>query len=86
MPAVITREQLTETVCRFAAEQASVNPAEVSVDMHFVNDLNFDSLDKVEFVMTLEDEFGVDIPDDEAMKAQFVRDAVELLCGYLSLT
>jgi acyl carrier protein len=58
-------------------EQLGVDPAEVVADASFVNDLGADSLDTVELVMAFEEEFGVEIPDDEAEKIQTVGNAVD---------
>jgi acyl carrier protein len=58
-------------------EQLGVDPAEVIAGASFVNDLGADSLDTVELVMAFEEEFGVEIPDDEAEKIQTVGNAVD---------
>jgi acyl carrier protein len=58
-------------------EQLGVDPAEVTAGASFVNDLGADSLDTVELVMAFEEEFGVEIPDDEAEKIQTVGNAVD---------
>jgi acyl carrier protein len=58
-------------------EQLGVDPDEVVAGASFVNDLGADSLDTVELVMAFEEEFGVEIPDDEAEKIQTVGNAVE---------
>ncbi len=60
-------------------EQLNVDAAKVTMDASFVDDLGADSLDTVELVMAFEEEFGVDIPDEEAEKIATVRDAVEYL-------
>jgi NADH dehydrogenase (ubiquinone) 1 alpha/beta subcomplex 1 len=56
-----------------------VNPDKVTLEAHFINDLGLDSLDTVEIVMAFEDEFGVEISDEEAEKIFTCNDAVELL-------
>lgn len=84
MPTTLNREQILERVCQLAAEQAGMSAAEVSLDSHLVHDLNFDSLDKVEFTMTVEDEFDVSISDDRADRVNTVRDAAELLLSALT--
>jgi acyl carrier protein len=58
-------------------EQLGVDPAEVIEGASFVNDLGADSLDTVELVMAFEEEFGVEIPDDEAEKIQTVGNAID---------
>ena len=61
------------------AEQLGVPEADVSNEKAFVADLGADSLDTVELVMALEDEFGIEIPDEEAEKIKTVGDAVRFI-------
>ena len=63
-------------------EQLGVDPAEVSTQASFVNDLGADSLDTVELVMAFEEEFGLEIPDEEAEKIQTVGQAVDYIKGH----
>jgi acyl carrier protein len=72
-------QDIEQRVIELAAEQAGVEPAQVTIQHHFVNDLNFDSLDKVEFAMKVEDEFEVHVPDEELEAVQTVGDATELV-------
>ncbi|MDR2708445.1 MAG: acyl carrier protein [Elusimicrobiota bacterium] len=58
-------------------EQLGVKPDEVTNSAHFVNDLGADSLDTVELVMAFEEEFHLEIPDEDAEKIQTVGDAIE---------
>lgn len=60
-------------------EQLGVDAEEVTADASFVEDLGADSLDTVELIMAFEEEFGVEISDDEAEKIRKVRDAVEYI-------
>src|SRR3954451_3301832 len=60
-------------------EQLGVDADEVSPDASFVEDLGADSLDQVELIMAFEEEFGVEISDDEAEKIRRVKDAVEYI-------
>lgn len=60
-------------------EQLGVDPVEVTPNASFVNDLGADSLDTVELVMALEEEFGMEIPDEEAEKIQTVGQATEYI-------
>lgn len=64
-------------VKKIIVEQLGVDPAEVTTGAHFVNDLGADSLDTVELVMALEEEFNAEIPDEDAEKIQTVGQAVE---------
>jgi acyl carrier protein len=56
-------------------EQLGVDAEEVKPEASFVDDLGADSLDTVELIMAFEEEFGIEIPDDEAEKIKTVRDA-----------
>ncbi len=69
-----------ETVKNIVVEQLSVEKAEsVTPESNFVNDLGADSLDTVELVMALEEEFDIEIPDDVAEKILTVQDAVDFI-------
>ncbi len=60
-------------------EQLGVDPEEVTNDASFINDLGADSLDTVELVMALEEEFDIEIPDEEAEKLQSVGQAIDYI-------
>ncbi|MCC6936547.1 MAG: acyl carrier protein [Thermomicrobiales bacterium] len=61
------------------AEQLGVEPEKVTPDAEFVQDLNADSLDLVELIMSLEEEFGVEISDEDAEKIVKVSDAMDYI-------
>ena len=61
------------------AEQLGVNPEEVTPNASFVDDLGADSLDTVELIMALEEEFNVEIPDEDAEKMKTVGDAIKYI-------
>lgn len=65
-----------ERVINIVAEQLGVEKDKIKLDSNFVNDLGADSLDTVELVMELEEEFDINIPDDAAEKIQTVGQAV----------
>lgn len=67
------QDKITEII----VEQLGVKPEEVTPEASFVDDLGADSLDTVELVMALEEEFGVEIPDEDAEKIQTVGDAIK---------
>ena len=70
-------ENLEQRVKKIVAEQLGRNIDEVKNESSFVDDLGADSLDTVELVMALEEEFGVEIPDDEAEKITTVQLALD---------
>jgi len=70
---------IQERVVSIVAEQLGVEKEKVTPQTHFINDLGADSLDTVELVMELEEEFEIDIPDDAAEKIQTVGQAIEFI-------
>ena len=68
-----------DRVIEIVAEQLGVDREKVSPETSFVNDLGADSLDTVELVMELEEEFDINIPDDAAEKIQTVGQAVQYI-------
>lgn len=66
-------DKVVEIVCN----QLSVNKEDVTPDASFVEDLGADSLDTVELVMAFEEEFGLEIPDDEAENITTIKSAVD---------
>ena len=71
--AVSTYDRLKQIV----AEQLGVDESEVTPQASFVDDLNADSLDLVELIMSLEEEFGMEIPDEDAERIRTVQEAVD---------
>ncbi|PWB58112.1 MAG: acyl carrier protein [Nitrosomonadales bacterium] len=70
---------IEQRVKKIVAEQLGVNEAEVKIESSFVDDLGADSLDTVELVMALEEEFDCEIPDEEAEKITTVKQAVDYI-------
>ncbi len=68
-----------EKVKEIIVEQLGVSPEQVTIDASFIDDLGADSLDTVELVMALEEEFNIEIPDEDAEKITTVKDAVNYL-------
>ena len=72
-------ENIEQRVKKIVAEQLGVNEADVKSESSFVNDLGADSLDTVELVMALEEEFETEIPDEEAEKIATVQQAIDFI-------
>jgi acyl carrier protein len=72
----MANEELFDKVKEVIAEQLNVDAADITPESAFVDDLGADSLDIVELVMALEEEFGISIPDEEAENIRTVGDAV----------
>ena len=70
-------ESIEQAVKKIIAEQLGVNEAEIKNPSSFVDDLGADSLDTVELVMALEEEFETEIPDEEAEKITTVQQAID---------
>jgi len=68
-----------EKIKSIIVEQLGVDESEVNPEAHFINDLGADSLDTVELVMALEEEFGVEISDEDAEKIQTVGDVIKFI-------
>ena len=66
-------------VVKIISEQLGVPEGDVKLESSFVNDLGADSLDTVELVMALEEEFGVEIPDEDAEKIATVQNAIDYI-------
>ncbi len=73
-----------ERVKKIVIEQLGVKEEEVKEDASFVDDLGADSLDTVELVMALEEEFETEIPDDEAEKITTVKQAIDYINAHSS--
>jgi len=75
----MTRDEIFEQVKSILVETLSVDEDKVSMEARFQEDLETDSLDLVELVMTMEEKFGVKISDEEAAKIRTVSDAVDFV-------
>ena len=74
---------IEQRVKKIVAEQLGANEADIKLESSFVNDLGADSLDTVELVMALEEEFECEIPDEEAEKITTVQQAVDYVNAHL---
>ncbi len=75
----MSADPIFESVKGILVEQLGVDGDTVSMESNFIDDLNADSLDIVELVMAMEQEFGISIPDEEAERIKSVGDAVEFI-------
>ena len=72
-------KSISEKVKDIIVEQLGVNPEQVTETASFIEDLGADSLDTVELVMAFEEEFGVEVPDEDAEKLQTVGNVVDYI-------
>ncbi len=72
-----------EKIRQIIVDELGVDEAEVTENARFIEDLGADSLDLVELVMRFEEEFGIEIPDEDAEKIQSVRDAYNYIDQHL---
>lgn len=72
---------IAEKVKQIVVDQLAVSEDQVTEDARFIEDLNADSLDIVELIMALEEEFSAEIPDEEAEKLKTVGDAIAYIDG-----
>jgi len=77
----LDREEVIRRVLKIVSSFDKVTK-QVSSDSHFINDLGLDSLDVVEVVMSLEQEFNVDMSNQDAEKIQSVKDAIDYFCAH----
>ena len=75
---------IEERVAKMVAEQLGVKEADVKSSSSFVEDLGADSLDTVELIMALEEEFDTEIPDEDAEKIATVQDAINYINANLT--
>ena len=68
-----------EKIIKLISETTKVDPSKIGMDTNFIEDLNLDSLDMVELMMKMEDDFGVEIPETDADGLKTVRDVVKYL-------
>ena len=71
--------EIEEKIIKIIGEQLAKDESEITMEANFVEDLEADSLDTIELVMALEEEFGIEIPDDSAEKITTVQAAVDFI-------
>ena len=79
----MTQEEIFEEVKKIIVEQLGVAETAVTMDASFIDDLGADSLDIVELIMALEEEFDTEIPDADAEKVVTVGDVVDYIKDYV---
>ncbi|MGH3080871.1 MAG: acyl carrier protein [Gaiellaceae bacterium] len=77
-----SRDEVFERIKEVLAERLSVEEADITEEANFQEDLDADSLDLVEMIMELEDQFGIKIPDEDAQKIQTVGQAVDYVTSH----
>ncbi|KAG5380394.1 hypothetical protein IGI04_028236 [Brassica rapa subsp. trilocularis] len=82
----LDKSDVTDRVISVVKNFQRVDPSKVTPKAHFINDLGLDSLDNVEVVMALEEEFGFEIPDNDADKIQSVDLAVDFIASHPQAT
>ena len=76
------KQQVVDKIAQLLAERFNVAADSITSDTNFQNDLQADSIDMVEFELELEDDFGAEIPDEEAAKIQTVGQAVDYIVSH----
>lgn len=77
-----SRDEVFERIKEVLAERLSVEETDINEEANFQEDLDADSLDLVEMIMELEDQFGIKIPDEDAQKIQTVGQAVDYVTSH----
>lgn len=75
----MSEEEIFNKIKDMIADNFDVDKDKITEDTNFMNDLDADSIDLVEFILQLEDEFSAEIPDDEAEKIKTIGDAVSYI-------
>lgn len=78
----MSKDQILEQVKDLMAQQFEIEPKEITLDTNFQEDLDADSIDLTEFILTLEDAFGKEISDEDAVKIKTVSDAVNYIANH----
>jgi len=79
----VVEKSVGQKVMDIIVEQLKVSPEEVTPEASFIEDLGADSLDLVELIMAMEEEFGLEISDEDAEKIQTVQDAIQYITEHV---
>jgi len=79
---VVDRSQVAERIIQIVAEKMDKPKEEISEDKSIINDLGADSLDVVEVIMDIEDEFELSIPEEDAQKINTIGDAIDYVTAH----
>ena len=80
----MTQDEIFTRVKKIVAEQLTVDPSKVTPEASFVDDLGADSLDTVELIMALEEDFEMEIPDESAEKITTVQACVDYISTHIA--
>ena len=80
----MTEQEVYEKIKAVVVEQLGVSESEVTKEASFVDDLGADSLDSVELLMALEEEFGTEISDEDSEKLKTIADTITYISGKLN--
>lgn len=80
----MTRDEIYAALSKTLSEELEIDASKISLDAHFKNDLDADSLHLVELAMELEDSYGISIPDEDALELTTVGSVVDYLAAKLS--
>jgi acyl carrier protein len=80
----VDRKEVQSRVIKIIVEQLEIEESEVKLESNFIDDLGADSLDTVELVMALEEDFNLEIPDEEAEKITTVGSAIDHIAAALA--
>jgi acyl carrier protein len=83
MATLTTKEQILARVRQILVESFELEPDDVRPDAHLIDDLDLDSIDAIDLAVSLEEETGLDVSEDELREIRLVQDVVELIHGRL---
>jgi len=75
----VTRQDIYQKLVKIVSQKLQIHENEINEDSSFVDDFGADSLDLVELIMKMEEEFGIEISDEESQKILTVKDAIDFI-------